>query len=113
MHLLRALPRSAKNERGEWKFNKTKLLYPSHNNRAHSLARPVRCIRTNPPERHAAEKIRDVGDNVPPRWEGCCLQRPIIFLRDARTNNFSSLVGGEGEDRSVSDADFPNSIAVS
>ena len=63
----------------------------------HSLCR---CASSAPnrPSAYAAEKIRDVGDNVPPRWEGCCPQRPIILLRDARTNNSSSFVGREGED---------------
>ena len=86
------------------------------NNRALSL--PVRRVHLNRPSGTIAEKIRDpssvavilrwpswvallrrvdVGDNVPPRWEGCCPQRPIIFLRDARTNNSSSFVGREGE----------------
>jgi hypothetical protein len=80
-------PRSARNERGEGKSNKTRLL---------SQTTPIgltlslcRCAATAPnrSSAYAAEKIRDVGDNVPPRWEGCCPQRPIIFLRDARTNN--------------------------
>ena len=93
------LPRSARNERGEGKSNKTKLLSPTHNNQAHPLALLVRRLRAKPPERHAAEKIRDVGDNVPPRWEGCCPQRPIIFLRDARTNNSPCFVGRKGENR--------------
>ena len=45
----------ARNERGEgWgegKSNKTKLLSPTHNARAHSLALPVRRVRAKPPER--------------------------------------------------------------
>ena len=100
------LPRSARNERGEGKSNKTKLLSPTHNNWAHSLCR---CAASAPnrPNAYAAEKIRDVGDNVPPRWEGCCPQRPIIFLRDARTNNSSSFVGREGEDRFRFRRQFP------
>src|SRR5678815_3628041 len=50
MHFLHALPRSARNERGDGKSNKTKLLSPIHNNRAHALALPRR-VRAIPPER--------------------------------------------------------------
>src|SRR5678815_1422299 len=51
MHVPHALPRSARNERGEGKSNKTKLLSPTHNNRTNSLALPVRRVRAKPPER--------------------------------------------------------------
>jgi hypothetical protein len=78
--------------------------------RARSL--PIRHVRPNRSSANPAEKIRDVGDNVPPRngcWslskqdtlyvtgrrtnaltihrEGRCPQCPIYFLRGARTKN--------------------------
>src|SRR6188508_535131 len=51
----------------------------------HSLV-PVRRDYINRPNAYAAETIRDVGDSVPPRWEGCRPHRPTTFLRAARTN---------------------------
>jgi len=105
MHFIQAplAPRGTSGARAGERGNPTKTSYslrPTTIGLTHSLCR---CAASAPnrPTACAAEKIRDVGDNVPPRWEGCCHQRPIIFLRDARTNNFSSFVGGEGEDRSV------------
>ena len=98
-------PRGTSGERGN-PIKPSSVPRPTIIGLTHSLCR---CASSAPnrPSAYAAEKIRDVGDNVPPRWEGCCPQRLTIFLRDARTNNSSSFVGTEGGDRFRFRRQFP------
>ena len=87
LHTLLA-PRGTSGERGN-PITPRSSPRPTTSGLTHSLCR---CAASAPnrPSAHAAEKIRDVGDNVPPRWEGCCPQRPIISLRDARRRSSTS-----------------------
>ena len=87
---------------------KTKLL-SSHNNRAHRSLCRCAASAPNRPSACAAERSGTLGTTSLPAGRDAVLS-VHIFLRDARTNN-SSLPSEERGNASVSDGNFPNSMA--
>jgi len=77
----------------------------------HSLCRCA-AFAPNRPSAYAPEKIRDVGDNVPPAGRDAVLSVPLfLFATRERTTPPPSSAEGE-KYASVSDANFLNSMAA-